>query len=191
MNGLIQAQVVVTKGEFMTSGMMKMFIWEITRQADFGLTAASDFRASLDSGDLNRFWYSIQAFLVATANVSKLLWPKDSLARGEALLAELQIVDGSPLASKRARNQFEHFDEKLEKWGVSPDTHMIIDTNVGPLTAIDGGANAACIRHFDPSTEILTVRGEVFELRPVIAALENLEKTLATLRADTARGFTC
>ena len=46
--------------------------------------------------------------------------------------------------------------------------------NIGPLGSITGGASAVYVRNYDPSTETLTFRGAVYELRPVIKALEIL-----------------
>ena len=114
--------------------------------------------------------------LVATANVSKLLWPlrDESSARGETLRTTLQVEDDSPLACRAFRNHFEHFGARLEKWGISPRTNMIVDSNIGSLGSIKGGASLVCVRNYDPSTETLTFHGEVYKLRPVIKALEIL-----------------
>ena len=152
-----------------------MFVQEVDRQAEFGLMAAVDLSCAVTS-DTDRVWYSIQSLLVATANVSKLLWPpkNESSARGDALRKTLQVEDDSPLADRAIRNHFEHFGARLEKWGISPQTHMVVDSNIGPLGSITGGASAVYVRNYDPSTETLTFRGAVYELRPVIKALEIL-----------------
>jgi len=155
--------------------MLQLFVREVDRQVRFGLIAAVELRDPVMSLDTERVWYSIQSLLVATANVSKLLWPsKGSRDRGEALRSLLCVTDDSPLASRVFRNHFEHFDERLETWGISPHTHLVADNNVGPLGATSGGASPIYVRNYDPSTETLTFRGEVYEFRPVIGALESL-----------------
>ena len=68
----------------------------------------------------------------------------------------LGIADESPLKSRAFRNHFEHFDERLETWGISQRTHMVVDSNIGTLGSIVGGASAVYVRNFDPSTETLT-----------------------------------
>jgi hypothetical protein len=138
--------------------------------------AAADLCRAVTSNDTDRVWYSIQSLLVATANVSKLLWPSKSAssARGDTLRTTLQVENDSPLASRAFRNHFEHFDERLEEWDISPQTHMVVDSNIGPLGSIKGGASFVYVRNYDPSTETLTFHGEVYELRPVIKALEIL-----------------
>ena len=160
----------------MDAGMLQLFVREVDRQARFGLRAAAELRHAVVSSDMECVWYSVQGLLVATGNVSKLLWPSrgGSPERGDVLRRVLRVGDDSPLASRTFRNHFEHFDERLEAWGISPRTHMVADDNVGPLGAISGGASPVFVRNYDPSTETLTFRGEVYELRPVIDALENL-----------------
>src|SRR5947209_2090962 len=78
--------------------------------------------------ETDRFWYSVQALLVAVANVSKLLWPESTNKRNSdkrnkedaaRLRKLLEVSDTSPLKSKRMRNRFEHFDEWLE-YAVKP-----------------------------------------------------------------------
>ena len=55
--------------------LRRVFYLEVERQTKFSLIAAEDIQLADDSDDLDRLWYSIQSFLIATANVSKLLWP--------------------------------------------------------------------------------------------------------------------
>src|SRR5439155_23418017 len=59
------------------------FLAEIEHQAGLGLLAARDLDQSVAADDKERVWYSAQAFLVATAIVSKLLWggPSDAPKR--------------------------------------------------------------------------------------------------------------
>ena len=159
----------------MDQGLLELFIREVDRQARFGLSAADDLQQAVMNNDANRVWYSIQSLLIATGNVSKLLWPSQSTAPSrEKLRQTLGVVDDSPLKSRTFRNHFEHFDERLEAWDISPHTHMIVDSNIGSLGSIRGGQSLVYVRNFDPSTETLTCYGEVHELRPIINALERL-----------------
>ena len=161
----------------MERGRMQMFIKEVQRQVQFGLIAAADLNRATADNDMDRAWYSIQSLLVATANVSKLLWPsKETYAsRGDTLRTALQVQNDSPLESRSFRNHFEHFDERLEKWGISPQTHMIVDSNIGSLSSIRVGSSGAHVRQYDPSTQTLTLREEVYELRPVVESLATLQ----------------
>lgn len=168
-------------------GVLELFVLEVDRQAEFGLMAADDLCRALTNYDTDRVWYSIQSLLVATANVSKLLWPKsDSSVRGDTLRRTLRVDNDSPLKSKKFRNHFEHFDERLEKWGISPQTHMVVDSNIGSLGSIKVGKSSVYVRNYDPSTQTLTFHGDVYELRTVIEALEALRSVTAGAQVKRA-----
>ena len=159
----------------MDPGVLRFFVREVNRQVQFGLKAADDLSRAVTSHDTNGVWYSIQSLLVATANVSKLLWPNKSAssARGNALRTTLQVEIDSPLASRKFRNHFEHFDERIEELAIAPQTQMVVDSNIGSLEAIKGSVSSA-YRNYDPSTETLSFYGEEYELQPVIKSLEIL-----------------
>ena len=160
----------------MDPGVLQLFVREVDRQAQFGLIAAADLLLAVTKCDKDHVWYSIQSLLVATGNVSKLLWPsrRASSARGDTLRQMLQVRNDSPLFSRVCRNHFEHFDDRLEAWAISVHTHLVVDSNIGSLRSIRGGPLSFYVRNFDPSTETLTFHDEVYELRPIINALEKL-----------------
>jgi hypothetical protein len=53
--------------------VLRIFQKEVERQCRFALIAIQDLEQALQVGDLDRLWYSVQAFLIAVANISKLL----------------------------------------------------------------------------------------------------------------------
>jgi hypothetical protein len=63
-------------------------------------------------------WFALQGIVVSAANLSKLLWGsggKQTSAR--AHIRELiGVEDTSPLQDPDLRNDFEHFDERINKW---------------------------------------------------------------------------
>ncbi len=72
-----------------------------------------------------RFWYSAQGFLLAVAKISRTLWPAERdhragrsspSSRGIELRKHLGLPARSPLTDRAVRNQFEHFDERLDLW---------------------------------------------------------------------------
>lgn len=160
----------------MSPHLLSLFVREINRQVSFGLRAAKDLFRSLDMQDTEAVWYSVQSLLVAVGNTSKLLWPSKSgdALRGIELRRVLELEDDSPLQSKRFRNHFEHFDERLDEWGPSLEGGMVVDSNIGDLGLILGGVKPEYVRNFDPSTGVLTFRGELYELKPIIDALVSL-----------------
>ena len=153
-----------------------VFLREVERQARFALRAIADLEQGLAHGAMDRIWSSMQAFLVATVNVSKLLWPtKDrDVARGVELRRVLKVDEGSPLSPGTLRNHFEHFDQRLDSWARSSERNSVADSNVGPPGMIDGLDAGDDIRNYDPTTQTVTFRGDVYHLGPVIAALREL-----------------
>jgi hypothetical protein len=149
---------------------LKIFKEEVVRQCKFASMANSDLKQALKQRDEDRIWYSIQNLLVAIANISKLLGlkddvqgqqsskvPQDSFTRfREQLRSSLKIDENSSLKSRKFRNHFEHFDERLEQWISSSQHHNFIDSNLGALPK--GLETADCHRNFDDSTYTLIFR---------------------------------
>ena len=125
----------------------------------------------LNARDLDRLWYSVQAFLAAAGNVSKLLWGsnRSSAERRIELRASLSVSDDSPLRPRIFRNHFEHFDERLEQWATSSKRHNFADSNVGPPNMIVGIDPEDFLRNFDTENFAVTFRGDVYHFRPVLA----------------------
>jgi hypothetical protein len=59
-------------------------------------------------GQMQDFWYSVQAFLVSVANVSRFLWPirPKIPGRGEFLRRVLGVSYNSPIASRSFRDSY-------------------------------------------------------------------------------------
>jgi hypothetical protein len=159
------------------SQLQQLFVMEIKNQCIFAKIAYNDFRRSLESNDMDRIWYSIQGFLVAVANISKMLWSTKVKYpnRGEDLRKSLSVDNNSPLNSRKVRNHFEHFDDRLETWYEESPTHRYIDRSIASgINFVGGSAPIDYIRNFDNDRSVLTFRGEEYEIIPVINAVEEL-----------------
>jgi hypothetical protein len=138
----------------------------------------------------DRFWYSVQSLLMAAANVSKLLWPTyrrgENLipCRGEELRKSLAISDEhSPLSDRTLRNHFEHFDARLEHWAATSKDLSLHDlgmkssgstsTSAGYMVG-GGGDPGDQMRAFNADSNTITFRGDVYQLQPIIDALEDV-----------------
>jgi hypothetical protein len=129
-----------------------------------------------------RFWYSVQAFLVAAGNISKLLWPSYRRGeeripeRGPELRATLAMEENSPLAPRTFRNHFEHFDVRLEEWAVSSQHRIFVDANIARTAVIDSFSSEPgdYLRNFDPTTFTVTFRGDSYHLLPIVEAIKQL-----------------
>jgi len=170
----------------MTSSLDKnlerVFIMEIKRQCTFALIAAEDIDLVLGKNEMDRIWYSIQSFLVAAGNLSKMFWPCETKkARGLHLRSIFSLKDDSPIGPRKFRNHFEHFDERLEKWVSSSKQRNFIDSNVGPPGMIKGVDVKDYLRNFDNSNYALTFRGDSYSLKPVIDAIKEVQSIVVKL----------
>ena len=156
--------------------VLRIFQREVERQCKFALIAAQDLNQALKASDMDRVWYSVQAFLIAAGNVSKLLWPPKPLLpeRGADLRASFSVGDDSPLEPRKFRNHFEHFDERLEQWATSSERRNFADSNVGPPGMIVGLEPGDYLRNFNTTDFAITFRGDIYHLQPMINAIRDL-----------------
>jgi hypothetical protein len=153
----------------------QVFLNEIKKQCEFALRALELLREALAKRDVAGVWFFAQAFLGASGNVSKILWPSPEYSeRGKELRQTLNVPDDSPVAPRTFRNHFEHFDERLEKWAVDSKRRNFVDSNILPPGAIRGIDREDFLRNLDPGTLTLTFRGDSYDLGTVEAALRGI-----------------
>ncbi|SRR6266566_1449275 len=176
---------------------LRIFQNELAKQCEFALEANHDMRGTLYPLNTKRFFYSLQAFLVASANISKLLWPSTPMkrkcpncrqklllavpllpARGADLRKSLNISSRSALRSRTLRNHFEHFDERIEGWANSSSRHNFVDSNIG--YSISGVDPADFMRNFDPSNWTATFQGKAFPLDPLVKEIKSVYEIAKT-----------
>lgn len=157
--------------------VLRIFQQEVERQCTFSLIAIQDLDQALQHNDMDRFWYSVQSFLVAAGNISKLLWPSKRLLPERAeLRASLSVSDDSPLRPRTFRDCFEHFDVRLETWATSSKHHGFADSNFGPTGMIAGPEPEDFLRNFDTTLCAVTFCGDICHLRPIVDAVRDLSK---------------
>lgn len=81
------------------------------------------------------------------------------------------------------RNNFEHFDERLDRWHRESKQHNCMDLNLGAPNAIAGIDEIDRFRMFDPGTGELWFWGENFNLKTLVAELNRL-RPIATKEAS-------
>ena len=171
----------------MDKSILRIFQREVERQCWFAIIATQDLQRSLQAQEMDRIWYSIQSFLIAAGNVSKLLWPSTPQIpeRADELKKSLVIAETSPLAPRSFRNHFEHFDERLEKWAISSKKRNFVDSNVGPTGMISGIDPEDYLRNFDTTKNTVTYRGDEYYVQPMVEAIIELHKK-ASVEANKA-----
>jgi hypothetical protein len=142
----------------------------------------------------------LHSFLAHTSNISRLLWPafprrrtgevaKHYQARTEKVpkikrasrLRELLGLqpDDHPLKSRQLRDHLEHFDERLDDWSETSESHDFVQEHIGPESQIAHLAPRDRLRSFDPALAVFCFRGERFELGPLVKDIRKLKERAA------------
>ena len=160
---------------------------EIQRNCDFALLAHRDMIRCIESMKLDdkevldRFWLSVESFLITVANISKILWPSPQCgievsSRRKALRTLLSVDDSSPIKEKEFRNHFEHYDSRIENWAKHYESKTIYDSNIGSIDSVVLGVSNTSfyMRNFDPYRFVLYIGGQKYEINRVVAAVKDL-----------------
>lgn len=186
--------------ENMDRFVLGIFADEIINQCEFALTSWEYLQESLKSlnkkdqwspEDNSRLFHYIQSFLVAVANISKILWPKHKFRiRGEELRRRLQVPTNSPIKDKCFRNVFEHYDKEIEKWASSSKRKNYSDMNIsiGGFSAVPELDPINSMRNLDISHDgknlTLTFHGDSYKLTVTETALKELLERAKNLRPN-------
>ena len=156
--------------------LLRTFQDQVLTQCHFMLLAASGINEAAAQREVKLIFYSIQNLLNAAANISKALWGQGGcrLAERKALRDSIGVLDTSPLRKVTMRNNFEHYDERLDKWWKESTRHGHVDFNTGPRSMISGLDDIDLFRAYDPQTTELTFWGETFNLQALINEVQRI-----------------
>ena len=150
----------------MDTMLLRTFQHHVTAQCKFLIAAATDANEALTKRDIDRIFYALQNMLNAGANISKAFWGSGGKfsAERKPLRDSIKIDDNSPLREVAMRNNFEHFDERLDRWWKESKRHSLVDFNLGLL--VHGIEDIDIFRNFDPkSKEVIFVHSSIFSLK--------------------------
>jgi len=172
--------------------LLRTFQRQVVLQCEFMLLAAAELNEALKDGTsavqqtTTRVFFSIQNLLNAAANISKAFWGQRGrfAAERQALRDSVGIPDTSPLRDVNMRNNFEHLDERLDKWWAESARHNHADLNIGPIGAIAGLDDIDMFRLFDPHSTEIVFWSQRFNLQSLI---DEVQRVLPTLRAEAAK----
>lgn len=133
----------------------------------------------------SRVWLNIHSLLDSAAMVSKYLWGDGKYDEERSWIRKfLDVSEDSPLANRRLRNHFEHFDERLEDWNKSRGTvsgrlinRVFVDRWVyypsfeSKPTRFDISKS---FRFLDGDNLVLTYQGEVFDLKSLVTETKKI-----------------
>lgn len=157
------------------NGLREMiFIGEIVLQSKIAKSAAERLQVANEKHDNIEVWSSIQSILVATGNVSKILWPhKKYEKRGERLREILNVDKNNTLNNRKFRNHFEHYDERIEEWFKNQSNGVYIDLAMNPSL----NRNLNSHRGYNAYNNTLLFRGELLDLNEILIALEQIHNS--------------
>ncbi|WP_313927525.1 hypothetical protein [Pseudoxanthomonas sp.] len=177
----------------MDSFIEGVFLRELDARCSACFLAVNELNSALSGKPSERDLFRPATELICqAAMISKLLWPPGNKnassmararARGEHLRKIIGVDDTHPVRSRTLRDHFEHYDERLDSWAESSRNHNIIKRFVGPRGAIAGDAisDGDIIEHYDPSTKILSFRGESFDIQALVDGIASIKSKVLEL----------
>ena len=118
-----------------------------------------------------QLWFNVQGLLIATSNISKLLWSYDKrqeIPEVTHIKYLLDINDYSKIKPRFFRNLFEHYDEHLIKWGKNRTSDMIQTANITPRDFNLGLPDIQTFKHYYNDVNVIAFQNKEYELQPVI-----------------------
>lgn len=166
------------------------FLFEIEMQCQFVLFGAEQLAAAEAESEkewknpeqrfaalqsVPRTWFALQNILVSAANISKLIWGSGRQDADRPELRDLLGIDKSScLYSPDLRNDFEHFDERLERWAAEAQEKgrfMLMSRNIGPFP---GMAEDDRFGHYEPRTGEVTFWRNLESIPEIVAEVQRL-----------------
>ena len=166
--------------------LLRLFQEHVLLQCEFIIFAAEDLNVALKQGDDERVFNAIQSLLSSQANISKALWGEGrrKVKERERLRSSIGVDDSSPFHTTDMRDNYDHYDERLERWWRDSKRHIYIGLCIGPLSAIGGVELKDRFRSYDPATKKAYFWDQESDIQ---ALLKEVMRVLPTLREEAAK----
>lgn len=170
----------------MDQRLIDIFQDEIRKQSSFAMSSVEHINHFFSREVMphpDYLWYYVQNFLISSANVSKLLWEsnkKQNQSRKD-LRKHLKVKESSVLYSKTLRNDFEHYDERIETWYAESKDGNYVDSGIGPTGFMPGFDSSDILRIYDTTIGAVTFKGKVYKLQPIVDELADLITTIENI----------
>lgn len=160
-------------------GLLELaFISEIVLQTKIAIKASERLQVANKNLDNIEVWGAIQSILVATGNVSKILWPsaKTNKPRGEVLREILKVEENNLLSERKFRNHFEHYDSRLEIFFKKESTSNINYYDLAMNPSLSGHRLRNTHRSYNAFNNTLLYRGDLLDLNELMKALGDIHE---------------
>lgn len=156
--------------------LLRLFQRQVLFQCECAMFAASELNIALQHRDSKRVFYSLQNLLNAAANISKALWGQQGKlsSKRQILRTSIGVNEDSPLKPVTMRNNFEHLDERLDKWWKESKQHNHFDFSVLPKSSVQGIASIDWFRVFDPTTTDLYFWSQEFNIQEIVTEIQKI-----------------
>ena len=134
--------------------------------------------------DIDSLFLSIHHFIIHISNAVKLIQPKISGSldfknyRMNNLKRKYPKLPDIDPALLHVRNDFEHFDERVDSWVISSQQHNYADKNIGNINAIKGLSPKDNFRWYDSSTKTLYFCGAEYPLEKLCQYIQTVKGAL-------------
>ena len=156
--------------------LLRIFQRQVADQCRVVVTSVPQINSALATRSNDQLWVACQAFIIGVGNLAKALWgQKGKLEEQRRPLREsLGVADDSPLRHVDMRNNFEHYDERIDRWWRESPNHLHLDKMMGSPSEVGGLTDIDMFRVYDPSARSIVFWGESFELQPIAAEVERI-----------------
>ena len=156
--------------------LLRIFQKQVLLQCQFVLHAADDLNAAMKQSDIPSTFFAIQNLLNAAADISKAFWGEGGRLATERkpLRDSIGVSDSSPFRQVVMRNNFEHFDERLDRWWRKSKRHNYADLNVMSQNTFRGLDDIDMFRMFDPNTTEVIFWSQRFNIREIVSEVQRI-----------------
>jgi hypothetical protein len=149
---------------------------QVAFQCKAASIAALHVNESLVTRDIEGTFIALQSLLVAAANLSKLFWGSRGRKESERtpLRDSLGVANDSSLRDPDLRNDFEHFDERVERWFKTSEHRNYLGRMIGPTNTVVGMATGDRFQQFDPQSGVVTFWDNSVQLNAVLAEINRI-----------------
>ncbi len=148
-------------------------------------SAESAYEAITNSNvDINLLFVSIHHFIIHVSNVVKLIQPKISgdmdfkNYRARNLRNKFPKLPDIDPALVHIRNDFEHYDERIDSWVINSKQHNYADKNVGNINAIIGLNPKDNFRWYNPVSKTLYFCGREYPIEELCQYIKKVKEVL-------------
>jgi hypothetical protein len=159
--------------------LLRLFQRQVADNCKLALHGAHVMNQGLAAREQEALWVGVPILLTGAANAAKALWGQrgQRSAQRAPLRASLNVDDTSPLRDVSMRNNFEHYDERIDRWWNESPRRNHMDRILGSPQMVSGVEDIDMFRFYDYTTNDVAFWGERFSVQEVVTELDRILPT--------------